>query len=172
MSQMSSYTVEDIEQFLEINREAEQEDQSQSLKKLLRVQDKISIFKGIDPEELKAIVYELKFIKYKYKDYVLEEGDIREEIFYIIDGECQVFSNKKRVGLLKPGVVFGETGAIFKTKRNATVVCASKEATLLSFRIDEDNMEFCASAIATLYKNLASEINAKLEGANKVVSSK
>jgi len=87
MNEISSYIVEDVEKFLQINREAENDEQSKSLKKLLSVQNKISIFKGIDPDELKAIVYNLKFVKFKYKDYIIEQNDTREEIFFIIDGE-------------------------------------------------------------------------------------
>lgn len=172
MNQASNYSVEDIEKFLEINRIANEEPESQSLKKLLSVQDKISIFKNIDSLELRAIVSELKFVKYKFKDYVVREGDESKEIFFIISGECQVFHNKNRIGTLKPGIVFGESGAIFKTKRNASVVCASQEATLLSFCIDEDNMEFCAPALATLYKNLAHQINDKLENLNDAYAAK
>lgn len=166
MNEISSYIVEDVEKFLQINREAENDEQSKSLKKLLSVQNKISIFKGIDSDELKAIVYNLKFVKFRYKDYIVEQNDTREEIFFIIDGECQVFHNKLKVGKLRAGEIFGEAGAIFKTTRNASVICASKEATLLSFCIDENNMEFCSQALAILYKNLASEINAKLEDIN------
>jgi len=166
MSQISSYEVQDVEKFLQINREADQDEQSKSLKKLLSVQDKISIFRGIEPDELKAIVYNLKFGKFKYKDYIVEQNDMHEEIFFIIDGECQVFHNKKKVGKLRAGEIFGEAGAIFKSNRNASVICSSKDATLLSFCIDENNMEFCAPALAILYKNLASEINAKLEEIN------
>lgn len=166
MSDIANYTIKDLEKFLQINKDAENEEHSKSLKKLLSVQDKISIFKGIEPDELKAIVYNLKFVKFKFKDYVVEQQDTREEIFFIIDGECQVFHNKQKVGKLRAGEIFGESGAIFKSKRNASVVCASEEATLLSFCIDENNIEFCAPALAILYKNLASEINAKLKEIN------
>lgn len=172
MNQMSTYSSEDIEKFLEINRQLNEEPQSQSLRKLLSVKEKISIFKNIDTSELKAIVAELKFVKFKFKDYIVKEGDESKEIFFIISGECQVFHNNNRIGILKPGVVFGESGAIFKTKRNASVVCASQDATLLSFCIDEDNMEFCAPALATLYKNLAHQINDKLEALNEAFSKK
>ena len=58
------------------------------------------------------------------------------------------------------------------TKRNASVLCLSKEATLISFSIDHDNMEFCAPALAQLYKNLAFEINAKLEDLNEEYTKK
>ena len=166
MNEISSYVVEDVEKFLQINRESSETEQSKSLKKLLSVQDKISIFRGIEPDELKAIVYNLKFVKFKFKDYIVEQNDMHEEIFFIIDGECQVFHNKKKVGKLRAGEIFGEAGAIFKSNRNASVVCSSKDAKLLSFCIDANNMEFCAPALAILYKNLASEINAKLEEIN------
>lgn len=162
----TEYLIEDIEKFLQINNSYEAEEENASLKKLLSVQNKIPIFKDIDPIDLKSIVYDIKFVRAKFKDYIVEENDMSEEIFFIITGECQVFHKNKSVGKLKHGDAFGEAGAIFKTKRNATVVCSSKEATLLSFRIDENNMEFCSVALATLYKNLAEQINAKLEGSN------
>jgi len=166
MNQPSSYSVEDVEQFLHINRVENELTEKKILQNLLDVQDKISIFRGIDPLELKAIVYNLEFVKFKFKDYIVEQGDVSEEIFYIINGECHVFHDNLKVGKLKKGEVFGEAGAIFKTKRNATVVCASKEATLLCFKIDENNMDFCAPSLAILYKNLASEINDKLSEIN------
>jgi len=172
MSQSSGYTDEDIEKFLNAHQQAQQEEQTKSLKKLLSVQDKISIFKDIDPRELKAIVFDLKFVKCDFKDYIVEQNDKSQDIFFIISGECQVYHNNKKVGLLQAGEIFGESGALFATKRNATILCASKEATLLSFRIDENNMEFCAPAIAKLYKNLALQINAKLEGLNLAYISK
>lgn len=166
MMQTVNYLVEDIENFLEIDAIESEKEHSKSLKKLLNVQDKISIFKNIDLLDLKAIVYDVKFIKYKYKDYIIEQDDEGDTIFFIIDGRCQVFHDKKRVGYLKAGEIFGESGVIFKTKRNASVVCSSDKIVLLSFCIDEDNMDFCAEAIATLYKNLAREINSKLEVIN------
>lgn len=168
MSQTATYTAEEVEKFLELYEEVEEE--SKSLKKLLAVQDKISIFKNIDQFELKAIVYDLKFVKFHFKDYVVEEGDESKEVFFIIDGKCQVFHNKKKVGDLRAGEVFGESGVIFKTKRNATVICSSETTTMLSFKIDEENMEFCAPALATLYKNLALEINAKLQEVNSTLT--
>jgi len=166
MSENIDYSVEDIEKFLEITRLENDKPQSASLHKLLSVQNKIAIFRDIDPDELKAIIYDLKFVKYKFKDYIIKQGDISENIYFIIQGDCQVFSDDKLVATLVPGIIFGESAAIFKTKRNASVICASQDATLLSFCIDEKNVEFCAQALFTLYKNLASEINAKLESSN------
>lgn len=171
MSDNIEYLVEDIEKFLQINEE-ETEEESLSLKKLLSVADRIKIFKNIDSFDLRAIVYDVKFERYKLRDYVVEQGQLKKEIYYIIDGQCQVFFNTTRIGILRPGEVFGEAGAIFGTKRGATVICATESATLLSFKIDEENIDFCAPALATLYKNLAYEINTKLDGVNTKTATK
>jgi CRP-like cAMP-binding protein len=162
------YDEEDIDTFLELTRTVDTLE-SKIMKKLLSVQNKISLIANIDSDELKAIIYDLKFIKYNKKDFVVEQGDISKTIYFILSGECSVFVNSHKVGVLKARDTFGESAAIFNEKRNATVICSSEQATLLSFCIDEENMEFCAPALATLYKNLAHQINHKLEGVNKTL---
>jgi len=169
MSVDIEYLAEDIEEFLSIYEE-ETEEKTQSLKRLLNVADKIKIFKNIDLIDLKAIVYDIKFERYKYRDYIVEQNQEGKEIYFIIEGKCQVFYKTTKIGTLGAGEVFGEAGAIFGTKRGATVVCSTEKATLLSFKIDEENMDFCAPALAMLYKNLAFEINLKLTTINKIVS--
>jgi CRP-like cAMP-binding protein len=166
------YSVDDIEEFLNISDDEKSKSDSQIMQKLLSVQDKITIFKNIDPYELKSIVYDLKFMRFKHKDYIVEQDTQNNEIYYIIDGLCQVFKSKVKIGELHPGSSFGESGAIFSHKRNATVVCASESATLISFKIDQENLDFSARALAILYKNLASEINAKLDELNNQVATK
>lgn len=160
------YDEADIDKFIEIDDINDLIEGSKVFEKLISVQDKISLIANIEPDELRVITYNLKFIQYNYKDKVIEEGDQSKEIFYILSGECQVFVQGKKVGVLTTGTTFGETAAIFNTKRNATVVCSSQTATVLSFCIDHDNLDFCAAALATLYKNLASQLNTKLEQMN------
>lgn len=166
MNETPKYSLEDIEKFIEINKIAEKEAQTETFNKLLNVQNKISIFKNIDPFELKAIIYDLKFIRCKLGDYIVKQNDSSNEIFFIMSGKCEVLHNTTKVGTLKAGEVFGESAAIFKTKRNASVICSSEGTTLLSFCIDDNNLEFCTLALAMLYKNLALQINSKLEDIN------
>jgi len=161
------YDEDDIKTFLELNQEVNEKlSKNKILTRLLDVQDKISILVGIDKYDLDIIIEKLKFSKYNHKDIIVKEGEVSQEIFFIFSGECHVFVNKKKVGELKAGKTFGETAAIFKKKRNATVACASKDVTVLSFVINHENMEFSAAALATLYKNLAYQINSKLETMN------
>ena len=166
MIQQTNYDSQEIERFLETHKLSHKTQSSEVLRKLLTVQSKISIIANIDPLDLEAILFDLKFIHYERMDKIIEEGDTSDEIFFIFSGECQVLSKNKKIGEIKTGKTFGETAAIFNTKRNATVVCASEKATILSFRINQDNMRFCAPALATLYKNLAFQINTKLESSN------
>lgn len=166
MIQQVQYDIDDIEKFLEINELAKRDKGSQTLQKLLHVQSKISIIADINPEELKVILKKLRFIKYNFKDFIIKEGEISEEIFFILSGECHVFAENKKVGVIPAGNTFGESAAIFHTKRNASVVCSSQETTVLSFSVNHDNIDFCAPALAKLYKNLARQINTKLEQMN------
>jgi len=166
MNSVTPYTKEEIREFLKITDDAYQDEQSISLRKLMTVKDRIDIFKGIEAEELKAIIYDLKFIKYNFGDTIIKQNEISSEIFFIITGVCKVIHNGKEVGVLKSKDIFGEAGAIFEIKRNATVRCASNDVTLLSFCIDNNNMEFCADSLAILYKNLAFQINHKLQELN------
>ena len=166
MIQQVTYDIDDIQKFLELNELSKLEECEQTLQKLLSVQKKISIIANIDPEQLKVIVDKLQFIKYNFKDIIIKEGDISQEIFFILSGECHAFHNNKKIGGIKAGSTFGEAAAIFNTKRNASVLCSSKEVTVLSFCINHDNMDFCAPALAKLYKNLARQINTKIEEMN------
>jgi len=160
------YDEDDIETFIQLTKTRDNSE-SKIMQKLLSVQNKISLIANINKEELKAIIYDLKFIKYVKKDIIVAEGDISSSIFFILSGECSVFVNEHKVGLLQARDSFGESSALFHERRNATVVCSSEQATLLCFSIDEENMEFCSKALATLYKNLAYQIKHKLEEVNQ-----
>ena len=162
MNNISTYELEDINKFKQINKNAEQEEYSNNLRKLISVKDKISLFNGIDTQDLKAIIYNLEFKKAKRNEYIIHAGKEHDEIYFIIDGECKIVRDNISLAILKPGEIFGESGAIFNTKKMTSVVSSSENTTLLSFCIDENNLEFCSTALAILYKNLARDINDKL----------
>ena len=160
------FTTSDIERFIAVSQEIENEPEVKSLKKLLSVQNKIEIFDGIESFELKALVYDVAFKKHQFKEYIIKEEENSLDIFFILKGECHVFKDKKHIGTLLEGDTFGEIGVIFNIQRSADVVAASKEVVLLRFKIDQDNLEFNARALAILYKNLALAINNKLQELN------
>lgn len=156
------YTIEDIEKFLKVQREYEQSDAFLSLKKLLSVSSKIRIFDGISNEELKGLVYDVKFRRYKRDETIIKEGSQSSSIFFILQGECHAYRKGVYLGVLHAGDAFGEIGVVTGSPRSANINCASKEALLLSFKIDQENLDFNARALAVIYKNLAKSINEKL----------
>lgn len=164
------YTLKDIEEFLKINKNESKKEKSKIIQKLLKVQDKIKIFKNINPIELETIVYDVKFLRTNFKECIIEQGKTSKNIYYIIDGGCHVFLDNHKIGELNSGDSFGESGAIFSEKRNATVICSKENSSFLSFKIDQENLDFCSHALAILYKNLAFEINTKLIDLNKKYS--
>lgn len=172
MMRLVEYDADDIEAFLKVNKLSQSTQDSQTMHKLLSVQNKISIIANIDKDELKVVIDKLRFIKYNFKDYIIKEGETSQDIFFILSGECHVFYKKNKIGSIATGKSFGESAAIFKTKRNASVVCASESTTVLAFCINDEDTEFCSSALATLYKNLALQINTKLEKMNADIAKK
>ena len=169
---MIDYTSHDIQTFIRVAKQKEASDEFQSLKKLLAVKDKIEIFRGILTNELKALVYDVRFKRYKFKEYIIKENDDSVEIFFLLKGECHTFLGEKLIAKLYEGTTFGEIGVITNSKRSASVVAASKEVLLLSFKINENNLDFNARGLAIFYRNLAATINDKLQKLNIVATKK
>jgi len=172
MIQQIQYDTDEIQKFLDATKNSKLNEYNQTMQKLLSVQSRIPIISDIDPTELHQIIKKLKFMQYSFKDFIIKEGDVSQEIFFILSGECHVFVGNKKVGAIPTGSTFGEAAAVFSTKRNASVVCSSDKMTALSFGINHDNMDFCAPALASLYKNLALQINTKLEAMNQSLTKK
>jgi len=82
MIQQIEYDSNDVEEFLKIHSSSLENKDSTTLQRLLSVQKKISIIANIDPIDLRTIINDLKFIKYAYKDYIITEDEISENIFF------------------------------------------------------------------------------------------
>lgn len=156
------YNEHDLKMFFDIDEKEKSKKDSISLQKLLQVQNKISILQDIEKEDLEAITYKQRFQKFKFNDTIISTGDTNEDIYFIVQGKCAVLVKDQKVATLNSGDTFGEAAAIFKTKRNADIVCSSETCTILSFCIDLNNVDFCSSALLKTYVNLASQINSKL----------
>lgn len=70
-------------------------------------------------------------VQIKVGDKVFVEGEFSSHLFYILNGEFDVFSNNKKLGSLKPSDLFvGEMSFLLNQKRTATVI-ATTPATLI-----------------------------------------
>jgi len=159
-----TYTQEEIERFIEANKEIESQIQSRSMQKLLSIYHKIKIFDGLDKNDLKAIIYKTKFQQYEKGDYIMKEGDFSDTIYYLIDGKCKMVKNSTKIAMIHAGETFGDNGLLLeKTKRIVSVTAESQKVLLLSFKIDHTNTEFGSQALVKVYQNIMKQLRKKLE---------
>jgi CRP-like cAMP-binding protein len=162
----AKYSVQDIE---DITKALLNENLNigESLSRILKVKEKIKIFRGIEDESSIAhIIKDVQVIRFKANQIILKEGSTTQEMYFILSGICNVIKFGKVIGEISPGSSFGEIAAIFNKPRNATIE-AQNELAVIKFSIDHTKTSMYAHEFAILYRNIASELVDKLESQNK-----
>ena len=89
---------------------------------------KCDIFSSLPDAVVVAVVRQLKMEIYLPGDKMCREGDIGEEMYFLVSGECQVTTVKtgdKILATLESGAVFGEVAILQHQRRNATITASS-----------------------------------------------
>jgi len=159
---MIRFSKRDIEKFIALNKDIENDTTSKGMKKLLEVYNKISIFKNLNKIELQAILYDVKFQKFSYKEIVFKEEDVSQDVFYIISGEFEMVKSNRKLSTLKAGQTFGEVGMLLNERTFVSVVCKSQNAVVLSFKIDYNNIDFASKTLVKVYQNIFHQLKDKL----------
>ena len=81
----------------------------------------------IHREDLNAIFAET--VEYQAGETICREGTIGDEMFYIKDGQVDVFVGDLQIAALDPGNIFGEM-SLFGIPRSATVKAAANDTTV------------------------------------------
>ena len=81
------------------------------------------MFKGAEPQFIEQILAKLQPIVLPPEDYVIHEGQIGHEMYFINHGEVQVFSEKdnKVIENMESGAFFGELALLYSVRRTASV---------------------------------------------------
>ena len=161
-------TASQLKELLEQSQALKMLQENKTLQKLLSIKDRLPLFEDLESLEIKSILYDVGFRQCSKGEYIITQGELSEEIYYILSGSCKVLQDEKPIAKLEAGAAFGEIGAIFDLERSASVVAASDRVTLLAFKIDQEEMEYNAAALAKIYKNLAYEITQKLYKQNSL----
>jgi hypothetical protein len=91
-----------------------------SLKKHVVAQ--IPLFKDTGKDFIEEIAFNLKPVILLPDDYVFQAGDLGNEMYFIVKGECDVLSREgKLLVTLKDGDFFGEVALFMNEPRNASV---------------------------------------------------
>jgi CRP-like cAMP-binding protein len=145
-------------------------------KKLLSIKRHIPFFNNITQFGILSIVFGIKFIKYKEDEIIFEQGSYSKDIFFILDGEVDLYIENESGGddiyltTLGPKNVFGEMSALTGEVRSASAVVSSEESMVLMFRLknyDGTNPD----SFAQLYKNINEVLASKLRETNAMLAS-
>src|SRR5437879_3664388 len=63
---------------------------------------KVPLLSGIDDDELNALAQEVAVRTFKMGDELVKEGVLGSEVFFVVEGSCEVLRGKKHVASLGP----------------------------------------------------------------------
>jgi len=75
-------------------------------------------------------------VEYHEEDVIIRQGDEGDRIFFIEDGECDIYMNEKFHKRLGKGEYFGELALLNHEPRSATVKAASSKVRLASLEVE------------------------------------
>ena len=88
--------------------------------------ERVPIFQGCSITFITAILMKLKPSVCLPNDYIIRQGEVGREMYFISAGQVQVLDDKSRViAVLRDGSFFGEVALHFNDKRNASVKAIS-----------------------------------------------
>ncbi|MGN7613353.1 cyclic nucleotide-binding domain-containing protein [Magnetococcales bacterium HHB-1] len=86
---------------------------------------KLSVFAGFTPYQLKRLVAFESFIQhFKNRETIIREGDVGEHFYILLEGhvEAKRFSSHKPLWRFSPGELFGEASFFEGSRRSASIV--------------------------------------------------
>src|SRR5205823_9214007 len=90
---------------------------------LLRTVDAVrpQVFEGLDPDEIAECTFHSSIVTCAEGDRVLKRGGAARNLFVVLDGALEVSDEGRRVAVLRPGDVFGETAFLLRCPRTYDV---------------------------------------------------
>ena len=81
----------------------------------------VSFFSNIKFQQLSSLAKSTNLIEFSKDEVIINQHDIADSLYIILDGEVEVEVNKKIVANLGTGTCFGEIAIVADVKRTATV---------------------------------------------------
>jgi cAMP-dependent protein kinase regulator len=96
----------------------------------------LEILQSLTDYERSNVADALIPIDYNQGETIIEQGEEGDRMFFIEDGECDIYMNKKFHKRLSKGEYFGELALLKHEPRSATVVAASPKVKLASLEVE------------------------------------
>ena len=95
----------------------------------------VDILQSLTDYERSNVADALIPIDYYQNDIVIRQGDAGDRMFFIEDGQCDIFVNNQCHKRLTKGDYFGELALLTHEPRSATVIAASYKVRLASLEV-------------------------------------
>ncbi len=86
------------------------------------VEDEVSIFHGMEPEEVARLIEMSPVISCAAGDRIVGQDLAERSVFVVLDGAVEVMRDGKSVALMTRGAVFGEIAFLLGIDRTADVI--------------------------------------------------
>ena len=137
------------------------------------VHREISIFNAMTAEDIKKIVGSGKLLRFKSGQFVIESGQITDEMFVVIDGEIKIsLKGADQLSFkIGPGEVFGEVSMLSRALRTADCVATQDTQLAIISRQNLQRLMRVEPELSTqLLFNLASSLSLKLRRTNEYIA--
>ena len=96
----------------------------------------LPLLEGLDDMTSQSLAYSMVAKSYKQRDFVIKQGDNQNDLFFLLNGQLQVFDTNasgRDVGLsvIEEGEFFGELAVIDGKPRSASVMAIAPSVVLL-----------------------------------------
>jgi len=145
------------------------------LEQLLKVKHKINLFDDLTAYQIKTLVKEITFNKFKKNETVFRQGEKKNQfIYFILTGSIKVsiadsFGVKKTITTVSQGAIIGEIQAVLDDERTASCVATSDANILIGFTINPYNMVSNGNVYGIFYRNLSRVLALKINDTNSKV---
>jgi cAMP-dependent protein kinase regulator len=95
----------------------------------------LDILQSLTDYERSNVADALIPIDYYQNDIIIKQGDAGDRMFFIEDGQCDIYMNEKFHKRLNKGEYFGELALLNHEPRSATVIAASYKVRLASLEV-------------------------------------
>ncbi len=94
----------------------------------------VPFFSTLSKKELERLAADTDVVSFAPGQSVVEEGMLGETMFVVLSGEAKVLRGRRRLGMIRPGDVFGEVAVLDGAPRSASVIAETPLTAVRLFR--------------------------------------
>jgi CRP-like cAMP-binding protein len=126
-----------------------------------------SFFGGLLTDQIEAVVPLMQVKNFKEGDYIIQEGQPNDRIYFILEGRAAALKNGVRLFVFEEGTTFGEMEVLDIMASEASICCLSPVRVMfLSNRALHSLYKSDTRTFSILIMNLARDMSRRLRHMN------